>query len=68
MSENTGGSILGKLKGKRDAQGGAADASAAPLEVVNDATGYGVQVQPANVAPGACSHGSPRVGQAGREC
>lgn len=56
MSENTGGGILGKLKGKRDV--GAAQAPAIhppppPLEAVNDATGYGVQIQPANVAPGA---------------
>jgi hypothetical protein len=53
MSENTGGSLLGKLKGKRDIRSGAEDAAAAPLEVVNDATSYGVRVQDANVAPGA---------------
>ncbi len=54
MSENTGGKILGRLKGKRDVQGGhTSDEAAAPREVVNDATGYGVQIQPANVVSGA---------------
>lgn len=53
MSENTGGSLLGKLKGKRDVRPAAAEAAAAPREIVNDATSYGVQVQTANVAPGA---------------
>jgi hypothetical protein len=54
MSENTGGKILGKLKGKRDVQSGhASEAASAPREVVNDAASYGVQIQPANVAPGA---------------
>jgi hypothetical protein len=62
MSENTSG-ILGKLKGKRDVQAGHSPeaAVAAPREVVNDATGYGVQIQPANVAPGAWYWQATRV-------
>jgi hypothetical protein len=62
MSENTSG-ILGKLKGKRDVQAGHSPEAAAPAprEVVNDATGYGVQIQPANVAPGAWYWQATRV-------
>lgn len=62
MSENTGGGILGKLKGKRDVGSGHAPAIQPPqLEAVNDATGYGVQIQPANVAPGAFYWQAARV-------
>ena len=63
MSENTGGNVLGRLKGRRDVQGGHAQEPAAltPLDAVNDATGYGVQVQPATVAPGALYWQAVRV-------
>lgn len=61
MSENTGGNILGKLKGKRDAQAVPAAPSLAPREVVNDATSYGVQIQPANAAAGALYWQAVRV-------
>jgi hypothetical protein len=62
MSENTGGKILGKLKGKRDVQAGqASEAASNPRNVVNDAASYGVQVQPANVAPGAWYWQAARV-------
>jgi hypothetical protein len=65
MSEKTGGRILGRLKGKRDVGNPEADANAeaaaAPREVVNDATSYGVQIQPADVAAGAWHWQAVRV-------
>jgi hypothetical protein len=63
MSENSGSNVFDKLKAKRDAQGGHAQepAALAPRDAVNDATGYGVQIQPANTAPGALYWQAVRV-------
>jgi hypothetical protein len=63
MSENSGSNVFDKLKAKRDVQGGHAQepAALAPRDAVNDATGYGVQIQPANTAPGALYWQAVRV-------
>ena len=55
MSDKTKGAIsAGSRPARRPAEDEAAavPATAGPREVVNDATGYGVQIQPASVAPG----------------
>ncbi|MGE5603795.1 MAG: hypothetical protein ACM30E_12150 [Nitrososphaerales archaeon] len=57
MSTSKGGNLLHRLRGRHEGQPegeeakGLAEASG-PREVTNDATGYGVQTQPANLAPG----------------
>jgi hypothetical protein len=56
MTTSKGGNLLGRLLGRQEESRGTEQAAAAavsgPRPVVNDATGYGVQIQPANVAAG----------------
>lgn len=62
MSTGKGWNLLRPLRGQRDVKPAQAQtASLAPHEVVNDATGYGVQIQPANVAPGTLYWQAVRV-------
>ena len=54
MSTDKGWDLVGWLRGQRDVKPSQAQkVSLAPQEVVNDAASYGVQIQPANVKPGA---------------
>jgi len=52
MSTDKGWDLVGWLRGQRDVKP-SQKVSLAPQEVVNDAASYGVQIQPANVKPGA---------------
>ena len=62
MSTDKGWDLVGWLRGQRDAKPAPTQtASLAPREVVNDATGYGVQIQPASVEPGALYWQAVRV-------
>lgn len=54
MSTDKRWDLVGWLRGQRDVKPSQAQkVSLAPQEVVNDAASYGVQIQPANVKPGA---------------
>jgi hypothetical protein len=62
MSTGKEWNLLGLLRGQRDVKPAQAPTvSLAPHEVINDATGYGVQIHPANVAPGALYWQAVRV-------
>ncbi len=62
MSTDKGWDLIGWLRGQRDVKPAQAQTvSVAPQEVVNDATSYGVQIQPASVAPGALYWQAVRV-------
>jgi hypothetical protein len=57
MSTSKGGNLLDRLLGRQEGSHESEDAARAaavsgPREVVNDATGYGVQIQPANLPAG----------------
>lgn len=66
MTTSKGGKLLGRLLGRRGGQPesgearGLAEASG-PREVVNDATGYGVQIQPADLPAGTTYWQAVRV-------
>ncbi len=62
MSTDKEWDLIGWLRGQRDVKPSQAPkGSLAPQEVVNDAASYGVQVQPANVKPGALYWQAVRV-------
>lgn len=62
MSTDKGWNLVGWLRGQRDVKPSQAQkVSLAPQEVVNDAASYGVQIQPANVQPGALYWQAVRV-------
>ena len=61
MSTGKSGNLWAGCAPKRDVPAQAQATSLAPHEVINDATGYGVQIQPANVAPGTLYWQAVRV-------
>ncbi len=66
MTTSKGGSLIDRLLGRREGRPGTEEAARlaalnGPREVINDATGFGVQIQPAGLAPGTTVLAGVRV-------